>query len=134
MLCSPGDVWMCVGSDDMAFPMSSVNNSMGEINSSLTITNIRFAEVKTAWTEEPQLELIGGLSIPWTSPTRNTLSRFSSTCWMLGRELLNSSKETTPIGLVGVYVNNTDIWSWAPREAVMSPCSRDSRRNHTDSR
>ena len=51
-----GVVWMCVGSDDMAFPMAGVNNSMEEINMSLNITKIRFAEVKPVLTEEPQVQ------------------------------------------------------------------------------
>ena len=62
---------------------------------------VRYAEVRTAWAEEPQLELIAGeviqdssklhigpgLSVNWTRPSISSLGGFSSTCWLLGREL-----------------------------------------------
>jgi len=125
-----GDVWMCVGSDDMALPMASVTNKTKE--QLLKDSNVRFMEVKKAWTEEPQLDLIGGMSIPWTTPTTETLPMFSATCWMFGQRL--SEEKKIPVGLVGVYVNKTDIWPWSPTKAVFSECARESLMNHTDSR
>ena len=75
---------------------------------------VRYTEVNKAWTEEPQLDLIGGLSIPWQAPDKDTLALFSSTCWMFGRELFRKKK--IPVGLVGIYVNQTDLWPWTPLE------------------
>ena len=54
---------------------------------------------------------------------------------MFGKELNRKSRATrAPVGLVGVYVNNTDMWSWSPMEAVTSECARNSLINHTDAR
>ena len=79
-----------------------------------------------------QLDLIGGLQQPWTSPSIDTLSNFSATCWMYGRELHRRLR--VPVGLVGVYVNTTDMWPWSPYEAVTSDCAKASVYNHTDAR
>ena len=57
---------------------------------------------------------------------------FSATCWMFGQRL--SEEKKIPVGLVGVYVNKTDIWPWSPTKAVFSECARESLMNHTDSR
>ena len=123
---------MCVGSDNMAFPMSGLANSSAEISSSLGFTQVRYTQVREAWTEEPQLDLIAGLSIPWTGPTKASLPQVSATCWMFGRELNRKTK--VPVGLIGVHVNKTDIWPWAPYEATVSPCARESFYNHSEAR
>jgi len=111
-----GEVWLCVGSDNMAMPMGRVINATQEIQSSLNYTQVRYTEVNKAWTEEPQLDLIGGLSLPWQAPNITNLPLFSSTCWMFGRELFKKKK--IPVGLVGIYVNQTDLWPWTPLEVV----------------
>ena len=63
-----------------------------------------------------KIELIGGFRTTWTFPTKETISRLSATCWMAGKKLHQNSN--IPVGLVGVYVNSTDIRSWSPPEAV----------------
>ena len=50
-----GDVWLCVGSDNLALPMSGLANSSAEIAASLNFTSVRFAQLREAWTEEPQV-------------------------------------------------------------------------------
>ena len=50
-----GDVWLCVGSDNLALSMSGLANSSAEISSSLNFTSVRFAQLREAWTEEPQV-------------------------------------------------------------------------------
>ena len=46
---------MCVGSDNLALTMSGLANSSAEISSSLNFTSVRFAQLREAWTEEPQV-------------------------------------------------------------------------------
>merc|ERR1711970_853032 len=123
-----GEVWLCVGSDNMAMPMAGVIHSQQEIRRSLNYTQVRYAEVNKAWTEEPQLDLIGGLSIPWQAPNNNTLPLFSSTCFMFGRDL--HDKRKIPVGLVGIYVNQTDLLPWTPLDVIHS-CKSD---HHLDDR
>ena len=87
-----------------------------DIHTNNQLIQVRFAEVRGAWAEEPQMELMAGLSIPWTAPTLATLPSFSSTCWLLARELHKA--KGGPVGVVGVYVNSTDIWPWTPIETL----------------
>ena len=63
---------------------------------------------------------------------RQSLPQVSAACWMFGREL--NRKTGVPVGLVGVHVNNSDIWPWAPYEAICSDCARDGFLNHTEAR
>lgn len=49
-----GQVWMCVGSDNMALPLSSVVTP-DIIADDVNMTDIRIAEVKKTWTEEPMV-------------------------------------------------------------------------------
>ena len=142
-------VWLCLGSDNMALPMAGLEDAHDQINQSIQfdqvvsehkhtqrhsdthshtlhaytyihknnqLIQVRFAEVRGAWAEEPQMELMAGLSIPWTAPTLVTLPSFSSTCWLLARELHKA--KGGPVGVVGVYVNSTDIWPWTPIETL----------------
>ena len=51
---------------------------------------------------------------------------------MFGRELNRKTK--VPVGLVGIHVNSTDIWPWAPYEAVTSNCAREAFYNHSQAR
>ena len=50
-----GDVWLCVGSDNMALPMSGLANSSAEISNSLNFSQVRYCQLREAWTEEPQV-------------------------------------------------------------------------------
>ena len=61
---------------------------------------------------------------------RTSLAEVSAMCWMFGREL--NRKTSVPVGLVGVHVNNSDIWPWSPYEAISSDCARDGFLNHTE--
>ena len=63
---------------------------------------------------------------------RQSLPQVSATCWMFGREL--NRKTGVPVGLVGVHVNDSDIWPWAPYEAVTSNCAREAFYNHSQAR
>merc|ERR1712055_1223485 len=112
----------------MALPMTGVIQSQQEIRRSLNYTQVRYAEVNKAWTEEPQPDLIGGLSIPWQAPNNNTLPLFSSACFMFGRDL--HDKRKIPVGLVGIYVNQTDLLPWTPLDVIHS-CKSD---HHLDDR
>ena len=74
------------------------------------LVQVHYAEVRTAWAEEPQLELIAGtlilgstkiyfasgLSVNWTRPSLASLGGFSSTCWLLGRELYRARWAAPP--------------------------------------
>jgi len=111
-----GEVWLCLGSDNMALPMAGLQDAHLQINQSIQFDQVRFAEVGRGWAEEPQMELMEGLSIPWTAPTLATLPSFSSTCWLLARELHKA--KGGPVGVMGVYVNNTDLWPWTPIETL----------------
>ena len=115
-----GDVWVCAGSSNMAMPMSSIINSSHEISSSLRYRDVRFSQVAPAWTEEPQLDLLHGLSLPWQPPTYTALSRFSATCWMFGTGL--HVNKNIPIGVVGVYVADTELPAWSSAE-VLRTCN-----------
>ena len=112
--------------------MSGLANSSAEISASLAFSSVRAAQVREAWTEEPQLDLIGGFSLPWAGPTQARLAQLSATCWMFGRELYRKTK--TPVGLLDIHVNSTDIWPWAPYEAVTSACAREAFYNHSQAR
>ena len=103
----------------MALPMAGLQDAQAQINQSIQFDQVRFAEVGGGWAEEPQMELIEGLSIPWTAPTLATLPSFSSTCWLLAREL--HKVKGSPVGVIGAYVNSTDLWPWTPIE-TLSAC------------
>ena len=78
---------ICSGSDDMALPMGSVNESVGEMGNSLNITRVRYTELRPTPAADPQMDIIGGLRYPWTGPSLDTLPGFSATCWMFARAM-----------------------------------------------
>ena len=142
-----GAVWLCAGADNMALPVAGLANSTAEIEEGLAVAGVRcrgpappppqtalrrYTRLPPTPAPEPQLELVRGLVHAWTPPSRATLPQLSATCWLFGRQL--AARTGQPVGLVEAAVNRTDLWSWAPREAVTSACTRASLQNHTDAR
>ena len=64
----------------MALPMASVNDSAREIRESLTVTSVRYTELRPTPAAQPQEEIIGGPRYPWRPWRRCRASQPSAGC------------------------------------------------------
>ena len=146
---------MCLGSDNLALPMAGLQDAAAQIHQSLQYTQVlpdtihelqvRYAEVREAWAEEPQLELIagspqtvqehGGSHItslqaspypgprpPWPPcpPSPPPAGSWAGSCTGPSGEQAahQPAPRGVPVGLLGVYVNTTDLWPWTPLDTL----------------
>ncbi|XP_046561309.1 sialate O-acetylesterase-like isoform X2 [Haliotis rubra] len=94
-----GDVWMCSGQTDMAFPMSKVTNSTNEIHRSAEYKDIRILKPKE-YQSATALDDLKGFDINWAAPSNESLYNFSAICWLFGEYLYSQIRH--PIGLIQV--------------------------------
>ncbi|XP_046342777.2 sialate O-acetylesterase-like isoform X2 [Haliotis rufescens] len=94
-----GDVWMCPGQTDMAFPMSQITNSTNEIKKAMEYKHLRVLKPKD-YQSATALDDLKGIDINWTTPSNASLGNFSAVCWLFGEYLYSHTKH--PIGLIQV--------------------------------
>jgi len=93
-----GEVWLCSGQSNMAWPVSKVTN----------------AKQETEAADFPLIRLNGG---SWQECGPKTVGRFSGTAYFFGRHLHRELK--APIGLINRSRGGTPIEYWTPHEELM---------------
>jgi sialate O-acetylesterase len=100
-----GEVWLCSGQSNMAWPVQRSMNSEREIESA-TWPNIRLFTVERRVSDKP-LEDVSG---QWQEATPETVADFSGVAYFFGR-FLHTHLEI-PIGLIHSSWGGTPIESW----------------------
>ncbi|XP_046574680.1 sialate O-acetylesterase-like [Haliotis rubra] len=121
-----GDVWLCGGQSNMAFPAGHVFNSTAELEASLKYVDIRVMRVSHAQSTTPLTELGAQYDVAkWQAPTKAGISTFSAVCWFYGEYLYPDRKY--PIGLIASDWGGTPIEAWSSPDAL-SACSHHTKR------
>lgn len=106
-----GDIWICSGQSNMAWPLSQVNGGQEAIERSHN-PNIRLFTVPRAQANAPSEELIGG---PWLRSSPASTPDFSAVGYFFGREL--QQRSGVPIGLINSSWGGTRIEPWTHADA-----------------
>lgn len=116
-----GDVWLCSGQSNMAFPLINSESGSQEIKNS-SISNLRLFKLNqisetnnAAWSsvtlaETNQLKFFSG---SWKKADSETAANFSAVAWYFGKEI--AGRENIPIGLIEIAVGGSPIESWIDR-------------------
>lgn len=103
-----GEVWVCSGQSNMAWPVSRSKDADKEI-SAANHPRIRLFSIKQKTSPTPLPELDGG---PWQECSPETIKDFSAVAYFFGREL--QGKLDVPIGLINTSWGGSAIEPWTP--------------------
>jgi len=100
-----GEVWVCSGKSNMAFPLAAANNAKQEI-AAAKYPHIRLFTVPRKSTPEPQTDV----DAAWKACTPETAPSFSAVAYFFGREL--HQRLGVPIGLINTSYGGTPAEAW----------------------
>lgn len=106
-----GDVWVCAGQSNMAWPLSMTGNGE-ERAKQADFPQIRFFRVK----RQPSFELEEDPRGSWVICTPAEASGFSATAYYFGKEIHALRK--TPVGLICSAVGGTPAELWTSTEKM----------------
>ena len=108
-----GEVWVCSGQSNMAFPLSRSANA-AEAIAAAGDPQLRLFTVPRAAADAPAINTAGS----WRESTPATAASFSAVGWFFGRELRQTLK--VPVGLINSSVGGTPAEAWTARAALES--------------
>ncbi len=106
-----GDVWICSGQSNMAWPVARANDPDLE-SMTANYPNIRLISVPQVGTQEPQDDFDGA----WQACTPETVKEFSAVGYFFGRQLHQTVG--VPIGLVDNAWGGSAAEAWVNREVL----------------
>jgi len=114
-----GDVWLCAGQSNMAWPVSSLSDSATVIQASPN-DNLRLLKAGNAWgynsnllSLRPKAQLATN---GWHASSLSSVPGFSAVCYFFGKEL--QDQQNIPIGLMDTSWSATMIESWMSKDAL----------------
>ena len=108
-----GEVWICSGQSNMAWPVSRANDPQLEAMTA-NFPNIRLLSVPQVGTGEPQNDFDG----EWKICTPQTVTDFSAVGYFFGRQLHQALN--VPIGLIDNAWGGSACEAWINRETFAS--------------
>lgn len=104
-----GDVWLCAGQSNMAFPVKKCDNA-DSVLASVKRPQLRIFQTFGKYAARPQSFCKG----QWQLCTPETVAGFSAVAYFFGVAL--QEKINVPIGLVNSSYGGTPIIAWTPAE------------------
>ncbi len=117
-----GDVWLCSGQSNMAFPLAKAQGGQQELTKAKTNIQLRLYQYNllketdaitwdtTVLNKVNQLQYFSGT---WQTADSTSAAGFSAVAYYFGQKI--SAKEHVPIGLIQVAVGGSPIESWIDR-------------------
>ncbi|XP_055347891.1 sialate O-acetylesterase-like [Paramacrobiotus metropolitanus] len=116
-----GDVFLCVGEANMAFPVAKMFNASEELAASSEFPLIRLMRISpdSSFSALPEPRILQN----WTIATPDSLKDFSALCWATGRRVSEDIRsrfgQKAPIGLIGAYRDAASpIRGWIPPNSI----------------
>lgn len=106
-----GEVWICSGQSNMAWPVGSADDADLEALAA-KYPQIRIISVPQVGTQEPQRDFNG----QWKSVTPETIKDFSAVGYFFGRQLHQTLD--IPIGLIDNAWGGSAAEAWVPRDIL----------------
>ena len=106
-----GDVWVCSGQSNMAFPLGECQGATEEL-AQANRPEMRFFQVAHDSSGIPLPDCKG----QWAVCTPESAKSFSAVGYYFGRDILQSQK--TPVGLIGANLGASRAEVWLSREAL----------------
>jgi sialate O-acetylesterase len=106
-----GEVWICSGQSNMAYPVAAANDSALELLTA-NYPEIRIISVPQVGTQEPQKDFKG----QWQACSPETVASFSAVGYFFGRNLHQALD--VPIGLIDNSWGGSSAEAWVPRDLL----------------
>jgi sialate O-acetylesterase len=106
-----GEVWVCSGQSNMAFPLSRAANA-AEATAAASDAQLRLFTVPRRATDTPETDAPDS----WKESTPETATNFSAVAWFFGRELRRTLN--VPVGLINSSVGGTPAEAWTSRTTL----------------
>jgi sialate O-acetylesterase len=106
-----GEVWICSGQSNMAWPVRSSNDAKAEI-AAAKYPRLRLITVPRRPIETPQHSFKGA----WVACGPKTVASFSAVGYFFGREIHRELK--VPVGLINTSYGGTPAEAWTSRGAL----------------
>ena len=120
-----GDVWLCSGQSNMAFPLANAATGKNELAALKTNQKFRLLKFQVAAETDDQvwdsvtLQQVNNLqyfSGQWASQDAKHAAGFSAVAYYFGKNLVE--RTGVPIGLIQVAVGGSGIESWIDRKTM----------------
>ncbi|WP_316845838.1 GDSL-type esterase/lipase family protein [Pedobacter psychrodurus] len=120
-----GDVWLCSGQSNMAFPLKSsatAQATLNHLNKNRPIRLLKYnllAETDNISWDEKTLNEINALNYfsgSWAKADANTVGDFSAVAYYFGEKVASNTK--IPIGLIQMAVGGSTLESWIDRKTL----------------
>ncbi len=109
-----GEVWVCSGQSNMAWPNKKSLNPEIEFEEAKNYPNIRLFTVANSAVSKPQSEF--SKVNPWVCSSPDSIQGFSATAYQFAKQL---NKDTNiPIGLINTSWGGTRCEAWTPEAAL----------------
>lgn len=108
-----GEVWVCSGQSNMAWPLSKTENAQAAIATSHD-PMLRLWSSSCVPSDEPQRDVRG----KWRECSPDSVAAFSAVGYYFGRDLRKALQ--VPVGLVHAAVNGTSAEAWISRAVLES--------------
>ncbi len=106
-----GDVWVCSGQSNMAFPLGECQGASGEL-AEANRPQMRFFQIAHESSGVPLPDCKGR----WVVCAPESAKSFSAVGYYFGRDILQSQK--VPVGLIGANLGASKAEVWLSREAL----------------
>lgn len=106
-----GDVWICSGQSNMAWPLAQAHNASEAIPKAGN-PMIRLFKVSQKIAFAPESDCEG----KWTACTPETAPSFSAVGYFFGKEIQET--QSIPVGLIGTHVGGTPAQAWTSLPAL----------------
>ncbi len=120
-----GDVWLCSGQSNMAFPLKSSATgaaTLQHLNTKMPLRLLKFKSLaetdNTTWdkTTLDQLNQLNYFSGTWQNLSSDAAADFSAVAYYFGEKLARD--ENIPIGLIELAVGGSPLESWLDRRTM----------------
>ena len=116
-----GDVFICVGSDNMGVAMKDIENATAELEKSNKYNRIRIAQIPTINSNTPSnmIDNSKNLNIKWQVANSDTLPSFSAVCYLTVQKLFDIYGESDyNMGVIQASVDKSTLNCWMPQSAI----------------
>lgn len=108
-----GDVWLCSGQSNMAFPMSGLKNSPLADD----LKNADYPRIRQGYVaRNPSVQPVPSAQVKWTVCSSSTIADFTAVGFYFAQAL--QKEIDVPIGLLHASWGGTSAESWTSREAL----------------
>lgn len=112
-----GDVWLCGGQSNMAWPLAQSSGGPEEV-ARADVPLLRHLSVPTRASLRPQDDIAPA---PWVVAKPGATGEFSAVAWFFARKLqATPGHADVPIGLVNVAWNGSHLETWVRRDAALA--------------